>query len=204
MTDRNELYEGLSNVAWGYFLLFVNFNLNINAISINILPQFAGCLLLLSAIRRLTPERRDLALLRPLCLLLTVWHSVSWAFALAGIRLEDVRLVFLDLLVVAATLYFHFQFLTDIAALAEKYQSEKEHRDILRCRTYLILLLTASNVAVYLPLVFTADWAAAVVTMLAVCLLAAMLIVVLLLMMALFRLRRHVREGGEEAPGADL
>ena len=50
MTDRETLYSGLSNAAWGYFLLHFNFNLGFNGVRINILPEFAGFLLLLSAI----------------------------------------------------------------------------------------------------------------------------------------------------------
>ena len=45
--DRGQLYRGLSQAAWGYFLLLLNFNLTCNnTISINLLPSFAGALLL--------------------------------------------------------------------------------------------------------------------------------------------------------------
>lgn len=204
MSDQNQLYEGLSNTAWGYFFLFINFDLNIDSISVNILPPFVGCLLLLSAIKKLTPERRDLALLRPLCILLAAWHAASWALALVGIKLGEMRLVFLDLLVLAATLYFHFQYLTDVAALAERYQSEEEHldKDIRGCRTDLILLLTASNAAGYLVQFqpFQEGVGGAMTAALAICLTVATLILIVLLMMALFRLRRDVRDRPDIGP----
>ena len=56
MIDRGQLYRGLSQAAWGYFLLLLNFNLTFNnTISINLLPSFAGALLLLSALEGLAP-----------------------------------------------------------------------------------------------------------------------------------------------------
>ncbi|MDE6998163.1 MAG: hypothetical protein K2P04_09875, partial [Oscillospiraceae bacterium] len=70
MTDRENLYKGLSHAAWGYF--FLNFDFYLGTVSI--FPRFAGYLLFLSTIGKLAGERRDLLLLRPLCVLLAVWN----------------------------------------------------------------------------------------------------------------------------------
>ena len=64
--DNRDIYSGLSNAAWGYFFLHFDFNLN----NVSIFPRFVGWLLLLSACKKLSGERRDLALLRPLAVLL--------------------------------------------------------------------------------------------------------------------------------------
>ena len=148
MTDYERLYTGLSHAAWGYFLLHFNFNLNFDSVSINILPSFAGALLLLSAVDKLSAERRDLKLLRPLCMILAAWHLADWLLALAGTSLTG-KILFLDLIFTAVLLYFHFQFLTDMAAIAEKYQPEEEtlNRRILRRRTVLLVLATIADVA---------------------------------------------------------
>lgn len=148
MTDYERLYTGLSHAAWGYFLLHFNFNLNVDSTSINILPSFAGALLLLSAVDKLSAERRDLKLLRPLCMILAAWHLADWLLALAGTSLTG-KILFLDLIFTAVLLYFHFQFLTDMAAIAEKYQPEEEtlNRRILRRRTVLLVLATIADVA---------------------------------------------------------
>ena len=119
MTDQHTLYSGLSNAAWGYF--FLNFDFNLGTVSI--LPRFVGFLLFLSAIKKLSGERRDLALLRPLCLLLAAWNAIDWLLSWTGGNLDG-HILFLDLLVAVAGLYFHFQFLTDIAVFAEQYQPE--------------------------------------------------------------------------------
>lgn len=142
MIERKTLYDGLSNAAWGYF--FLNFDFNLGTVSI--LPRFMGFLMLFSAIRRLSAARQDLALLRPFCILLGMWAAGDWLLSWAG-RDLDGHILFLDLLVSAAGLYFHFQFLTDMAALAEQYQPEDGDLDsrIRRRRTVYVICVTIAG-----------------------------------------------------------
>lgn len=192
MTDRETLYSGLSNAAWGYFFLHVNLSLN----SINILPAFVGYLLLLSAIKKLSGERRDLLLLQSLGVLLAAWNLADWLVACLGGELSGMFLP-LDLLGTVAGLYFHFQFLTDMAALAEAYQPEDEliAQRLRKYRTAYIVLCTATSIFLHLPIGNEDVW-----TYVALGLLVVMLIIVLLIMGELFALRRLFREPGEQQP----
>ncbi len=135
-TEQNNLQSGLLCAAWGYFFLYFDFSVS----TINLLPRFAGYLLLLSAIDRLSEERRELGLLRFLCILLAGWSGADW---LAGCFGADLYGYFppLDLIITAVGLYFHFQFLTDAAALAEKYQPPGAGLDrrLLNCRTICVV-----------------------------------------------------------------
>ena len=139
MTDRKILYNGLTGAAWGYFLLYVDFNIG----PVSILPRFAGYLMLLGAIRDLSGERRDLILLRPLGTLLAAWNAGDWLLSWGGLDIDG-HILFADLLIAAAQLYFHFQFLTDMAALAELYCAPEGRLDlrILRKRNLYVLLIT--------------------------------------------------------------
>ena len=207
MTDYERLYTGLSHAAWGYFLLHFNFNLNVDSTSINILPSFAGALLLLSAVNKLSAERRDLKLLRPLCMILAAWHLPDWLLALAGTSLTG-KILFLDLIFTAVLLYFHFQFLTDMAAIAEKYQPEGEtlNRRILRRRTVLLVLATIADVAsglfqaADLGQMMKMEMPFGLLTIALGVLLAVTLIVIVMIMFSLFQLRRYVRNWGEAEP----
>lgn len=207
MTDYERLYTGLSHAAWGYFLLHFNFNLNFDSVSINILPSFAGALLLLSAVDKLSAERRDLKLLRPLCMILAAWHLADWLLALAGTSLTG-KILFLDLIFNAVLLYFHFQFLTDMAAIAEKYQPEGEtlNRRILRRRTVLLVLATIADVAsglfqaADLGQMMKMEMPFGLLTIALGVLLAVTLIVIVMIMFSLFQLRRYVRNWGEAEP----
>lgn len=203
MTNRSSLYKGLSCAAWGYFFLIFDVNLG----TVSILPRFVGWLLFLAAIDRLKEERRDLGLLRPLGILLALWTGADWLASWAG---RDVDGLFppLDLIAAVAQLYFLFQFLTDMAALARAYCPEPGAADlsrrILRCRTVQTVLVTAIALAPYLParLPEGVSGGALAVLAIAYCLLGAAL------MLYLFRLRRAFRDGAPPplppAPGGGI
>ncbi len=194
MTDREKLYSGLSNAAWGYFFLTFDFNLN----NVSVLPRFVGFYLLFSAIGKLSGERRDLNLLRPLCVLLTGWSGLDWLLSWVGGDVEG-HILFLDLLVTVVTLYFHFQFLTDIAALSQRYQPEGDNlaSRVRGHRTAFTLLITVFGLMADLTPVLPWEWWAGMIVFgaLITC------IVALIIMADLFHLRKLI---GPEEEGPRL
>lgn len=187
MTDRKTLYNGLSYAAWGYLFLYVDLNLN----GVSILPRFVGWLLFLAAVEKLKEARRNLALLRPLGAVMVDWTALDWAASWAGADIDG-RFLPLDLLTGVAGLYFQFQFLTDMAALAETCVPEEPalRRQILRCRTMQTVLLTVFALAGRLPSPPTGQLAGLTFTALIIAYLAAGL----LLTAAMFTLRRRFRD----------
>ena len=191
--ENRDVYSGLSHAAWGYFFLHFDFNLN----SVSIFPRFVGWLLLLSACTKLSGVRRDLALLRPLCALLAVWHGLDWLLSWGGENVGG-HVLFLDLLIAVAGLYFHFQFLTDLAALAERCQPEGAglDRQLCRRRTLYVVLITLLALLGDLGLLVKlpehwGEWVAMGMAL-------AALMAAFLIMAALFRLRRCFREGADQ------
>ena len=187
--ENRGVYSGLSHAAWGYFFLHFDFNLN----NVSIFPRFVGWLLLLSACTKLAGVRRNLALLRPLAVLLAAWHALDWLLSWGGGSVNG-HILFLDLLAAVAGLYFHFQFLTDMAALAEQYQPEGAGLDgkLRRRRTVYVVLITLFALLGDLGLLaelpeHLGEWI--VIGMALTALIAAIMI-----MAALFRLRRFFRE----------
>lgn len=191
MTERQKLYTGVSRAAWGYFFLYFDFNLG----TVSILPDFVGYVLFLSSINLLKEERRDLALLRPLGIMLTIWYSVNWVLSWFGGTLDG-QLEVLDLITSLASLYFHFQLFTDFAALAVKYQQPEDSIDrrLLRWRTIQTLLLTVISLMVYPSKWFSEWWDLVVMAMAVVGLISG-----ICLMMALFALRKIFVEPDESA-----
>ena len=190
--DRESLYRALSNGAWGY--LFLNFDLNIGTVSVT--PRFVGWLLFVAAIRDLSRERRDLALLRPLALLLAAWSGADWLLSWVHGSVGG-HILFLDLLVAAAAIYFHFQFLTDLAALAQLRQPEGGSLDrrLRRRRTVYILLTTGVSVLTHL----SGERYAGFQGYAALGLSAAALITALCIMAGVFELRGLFREEQAQA-----
>lgn len=182
MTDRKTLYSGVSHAAWGYFFLYLNINLG----PVNVLPTFVGYWLFLSAIQKLQGERRDLALLRPLGILLLVYNLAGWLFSWLGGSLTE-YLALVPLVMGAASMYFHFQLLTDCAALAAAYQRPGETLDrrLLRWRTVQTVLLTGMTLQLYLSQWLEEPWDYVLAALAVICLIAGLCI-----MFALFALRK--------------
>ncbi|MGO5023219.1 hypothetical protein ACTQ4E_09025 [Lawsonibacter sp. LCP25S3_G6] len=192
MTDRQTIYDALSKAAWGYFFLYFDFNLG----SVSILPSFVGYLLFLSAIKLLQNERRDLELLRPFGILLAAWHGGNWLASWLGTGLDG-HFPVIDLIIGLANMYFHFQMLTDYAALATKYQQPDQTLDrrLLKWRTRQTLLLTAISLCAH-PLRFLTDLWEPTLIILAL----AGLITSLCIMVTLFDLRKIFRGTLETLP----
>lgn len=183
MNEPNQLYDGLSQAAWGYF--FVSFDFNLGTVSI--LPRFVGWLLLLYAIGKLSGVRRDLALLRPLCMLLAAFAFGDWFLSWSGGSIDGM-IPFLDQVVTVSALYFHFQFLTDIAALAQEFQLDDDNLSakLRGHRTAYTLLITAIALLQSASQVFPWEWWNGVIVVVAI----ITCVVGLLIMADLFRLRR--------------
>ncbi|MGN1002756.1 MAG: hypothetical protein ACI4PC_08295 [Oscillospiraceae bacterium] len=159
MTKEEKLTGAVKRVAWGYLFLTLNFNLG----RLNILPGWLGYALILAALPALAEEGRPFRLLRPLAIGLAAWDAAVWALALLGVTGEmlgstgsiGASLVsFANLLVGVVSLYFHFQLLTDLAAVAENRGCPQAKR-LLTLRTVRTLLAAAA----LLPLPWqSAEW----------------------------------------------
>lgn len=182
MTDYKKLYDGISNVAWGYLYLYFDINLG----TVSILPSFVGYLLFLSAINLLQDEERDLKLLRTLGILMTIWHAADWLASWVAIDLDG-KSQFIDITVSLVNMYFHFQLLTNLASIATKYQPDEEEFDLklLRGRTIQTIMLTVIMILTRLASVFSEAWA-----YVSLGIAIAYIAVMIYLMVTLFRFRR--------------
>ena len=139
MTDYTKVYNGISKVIWGYFFLYFNINLG----TISILPSFVGYFLFSGAIDLLKDEERELSLLKPLCMILGVWEGIEWLANCVG-YIFDEKWQFVNLMIGLLNLYFHFQFITNLASIAIKHQKEGciYDKKLLKYRTILTILQT--------------------------------------------------------------
>lgn len=188
MDNGEQLYKGISKAAWGYVFLYFHINLG----TVDILPSFVGFMFFLSAIGCMQQWQRELKLLRPLAILLAVWTGVAWGFNCMGETLEG-RFLWLDVPADLAQLYFHFQFLTNLASLAEKYQPPEADYDqkLRKCRTVQTVLTTAMMVLAQL-----APWLGEIWGFLAVVTVFAGVITAIGIVVVLFRLRKSLTQSG--------
>lgn len=139
ITNIEKMRSGIFRIAWGY--IFIYFNININAVSL--LPAFVGYGLFLSAIGLLQDEERELSLLKPLACILLVWNAADWVLSWMGSEAIETWFL-LDLLTGLINLYFQFQFLTNLASIAAKYQEPDRDCDtkLLTYRIWQTIMLT--------------------------------------------------------------
>lgn len=135
MEERKGLYRSLGRTAWGYAFIYLNFNLG----SIDILPAWAGWLLIYSALPGIAGAGEPSALLlRPLCGLLAAWEGLTWVLTAVG---EPTELWGLWLIAAVLTLYVHFQLFTNLASAAERFGCP-QRRSLLVLRTVNVVFTT--------------------------------------------------------------
>lgn len=178
--NQEQIYRGLSKVAWGY--VFLTFNLNLG--TLNVLPNWGGYLFFLAAIGLLGEKLRDLPLLKPFCILLAAVDIVDWLAILTTGESLTGRLFLVYLLLVCISIYFQFQLITDLALLAEEYGLPS---GVLRgCRNVDAVI----SVLILLPLPWEDN---ELLTVLSILLMLTGIIVRLILVWQLFVLRKSFR-----------
>ncbi len=193
MTDYQKLERSLSKVIWGYVFLY--FNININQVSL--LPDFVGYLLFLSAIEGLKEEERELTLLKTLGVILAIWDAVAWATSWVSVEIGG-RWLFADLLISVINIYFQFQFVTNLAAIAERHQTGEDdlHGKMLKYRTWQTVILTVVTIVTELLTPELTAWA-----YLSILMMLVYLILAFCLIKAIVDLRRCVRARDGEPLG---
>ena len=196
MTDRQKLYEGIGRAAWGYFFAYINLKFN----NVSFTPSFIGFILFLSAINLLCEEERELGLLRTLGVILTIWHTISWVASLASIDIDGMFRV-ADIIIEIVNIYFLFQFVTNLASIAEKYQAQGYDIDakLLAYRSTQTVMLTGVIVATnYIQGVdILGEYTQIVGVYVSIITYIMYFLVIVLMMKALFDLRGCLRQDTE-------
>lgn len=111
----------IGRIAWAYVFYYLDINLG----SINVLPEWAAYALILSALPGLAAAERSAALLRPLAWLLLTLDAAEWAAGIFGADLTGSVFYLVNTLARVISLYFHFQLLTNVAAIADGIDSQR-------------------------------------------------------------------------------
>lgn len=135
MEQKEQLSQALRKVFWAYIFLYFDINLG----SIDILPAWIGYIFFYQAIRDgIEIEEESAKLLKPICMMLVIYRLIDWCILMFGIGMDI--LIVSELFAVIA-LYFHFQLLTNLANIADKY-SYLEANTLLNLRTIHTVLMT--------------------------------------------------------------
>ncbi len=125
MEEKREklISYGIKNVAIGY--IFIYFNINIGVM--DILPGWAGYLIILSALPVLAQKEKSAILLKSFGIFMTVVYVAKWILDIFGnFNLPfDFKFEIVDIFISIIQVYFHFQLITNIADLSPSGKRRK-------------------------------------------------------------------------------
>lgn len=127
--------QALKRVLVAYVFLFFDFNVS----TMDILPNWVAYCLFYQTITPIAKYERSADLLKPLIIGLGIFSFVEWGYTITGQKF-DFYLVYI--LITSASLYFHYQYITNISDIAElnKYDNVKLIRKLRDLRTIFITL----------------------------------------------------------------
>lgn len=140
MTDRETLAAALGKVVWAYVFFYLDFNL----FGLNILPEWIGWLLILKALPAIAGQVSTAGLLETPVRILFFWNLCSrlpGALGLDSLRATAGLVHAATLVMAVLAFWFHFQFFTDLAALAAA-EGCSRGKQLLRLRVVHVLAPT--------------------------------------------------------------
>lgn len=95
----------MSGIFWGFFFVFLNFNLTFNGHVVNLLPTFVGYWILVRSMEALSGESELFGALRPFAVGMTVYTAILWVGDLLAITSSGPVSMLLGLLSTLVSLY---------------------------------------------------------------------------------------------------
>lgn len=139
--ETKTLSSAIKKIAISY--IFIYFSINI--VVFDILPDWLGYFMIVSALPLLSQEEKSAQLLRPFGITLGIWNIIEWALKILG---AEWNLTLIGLVIGIITIYFHFQLITNIASLDIDQPKRKR---LLMLRTIIVILHTLLTLWLFIP-----------------------------------------------------
>ena len=199
--NNETLARAVKRCAWAYVFYFLDFNLNINGLGINLLPDWAAYAFIIAALPGVAAEQRSAALLKPLAWALLLWEAAQSVFNLIHLELPSGAGYILNAVFSVIALYAHFQLFTELAQIADAHGTGRGRR----IRLLRNIIAVANTAAAALSLLAGRDFYFSIGGSDAVPLVLAVFAVVFCFAVAvwceLFRLARALSAAGGEEEG---
>lgn len=114
----------MKKIFWGFLLIFLNLNLTFNQHSLNLLPDFAGYIMLLRGAGELERDSEFFRDVRPFAVGMAVYTAILWTGALLGITSADSWLtLLLDLIAAVVSLYIAWVLIQGVLELETRREA---------------------------------------------------------------------------------
>lgn len=145
--ETKTLSSAIKKVAISYILIYLHINISV----IDILPDWLGYFLIVSALPVLSQKEKSAQLLKPFGIAIGIWNILEWVLKIAGAEL-NFRVAGLVFSII--TIYFHFQLITNIAALDI---DESKRKRLLHLRSATVILHTGLTLSLLVPTIIDVD-----------------------------------------------
>ncbi|MBR3809137.1 MAG: hypothetical protein IKK46_02405 [Clostridia bacterium] len=145
--ETNTLSSAIKKVAISYILIYLHINISV----IDILPDWLGYFLIVSVLPVLSQKEKSAQLLKPFGIAIGIWNIVEWLLKISG---DELNFYVISLVFSIITIYFHFQLITNIAALDIE---ETKKKRLLNLRTATVILHTVLSLLLLVPTIIDID-----------------------------------------------
>lgn len=139
---KEKYVNAIRMVAKGYLFILLNFNIE----TLNLIPNWIGYIMFYKSIEGISEYDESVRLLKPLTLILGIYHFFDWVIVALGFNLD---IYIINVFVNIIGLYFDFQLLTNIADIAKSHGCSQY---------YNIYLLRNIKTILFTLLVLPIDW----------------------------------------------
>ena len=145
--ETKTLSSAIKKIAISYILIYLHINISV----IDILPDWLGYFLIVSVLPVLSQKEKSAQLLKPFGIAIGIWNIVEWLLKIAG---DELNFYVVSLVFSIITIYFHFQLITNIAALDIE---ETKKKRLLNLRTATVILHTVLTLSLLVPTIIDID-----------------------------------------------
>ena len=129
----------MKKIFWGFFFVYLNFNLTINGFGLNLIPDFVGYILLYQAAGTLAGESGQFRKLQPFSVAMAIYTGILWVGELLGITGETWLDMLLDTVALGVSLYISWNVIQAILEIEENRGADLNGRAVRR--DWLVLVI---------------------------------------------------------------
>lgn len=137
----------MKKLFWGFFFIYLNFNLNSNQHSLNVIPDFVGYILLLQGTGMLQDESEMFLRVRPFAVGMAIYTAILWVGALLGITTGEGWLSqILNLIAMVVALYISWLLIQGVRDMERRYETDLNSGNLLYCWKGLAAIQLAAQI----------------------------------------------------------
>ena len=139
----------MKKLFWGFFFIYLNFTLNINQYSLNMIPDFVGYILLIQGAKSLEEESHFFQGIRPFATGMALYTAILWLATLFGVNSGDWLSQLLNLGAMILALYISWVLIQGVKDMERSKNAELNGARLYMRWKWLLIVQIAAKV-VYL------------------------------------------------------